>query len=194
MTRPINDFRSKRRFYKLPSADVLATRKRGLFDANPELESALDVHHPIINDIRQRFDTWGKLSDKQVALVLKIARESAKKRAKWAAESAAAAAWDVSVEAGRADVEGEIVSAKWKWNEWGEALKVVVKLDDGRKTYGSVPSAIADPHVETTDARGAVPELVGTRVRFTARLKISDKDPAFAFHTRPSGWVAMEVA
>lgn len=44
----------------------------------PGLEDALKCSHPIVQDIAFRFNRWGSLSEKQIALVLKLAADANK--------------------------------------------------------------------------------------------------------------------
>jgi len=56
----------------------MAIINQKLLADNPGLEAALLTDHRIVNDIRARFLQWGKLSERQIALVLKIAQDAAK--------------------------------------------------------------------------------------------------------------------
>ena len=76
-------------------------------------------------------------------------------------------------EDGRLDVEGEILSVKWKDSDFGGSYKMLVKLSDGRRCWGSVPSKLDEAEE-------------GDSVRFKATFSKSNDDPKFAFFKRPS--------
>ena len=73
-------------------------------------------------------------------------------------------------------ITGEVVLTKWKYTEFGEVLKMIVKSDDGFKVWGSVPRTI----------EGDEETLKGKRVKFMARVQVSDKDECFGFYSRPT--------
>lgn len=50
--------------------------RRAFLNDHPGLEDDLKVDHPVVKDIADRFSNWCNLSDKQVALVRKLAAES----------------------------------------------------------------------------------------------------------------------
>ena len=86
-------------------------------------------------------------------------------------------------------IEGKVVSKKWKDNPfapspkfsggwWGSAndatLKMTVALPDGNRLWGTVPARLV----------AAVKDGAKT-VRFTAKVKASDKDENFGFFSFP---------
>lgn len=57
-------------------ATLTLTRQAKFLAEHPGLETALATDHYIVRDIAARFQQWGSLSEKQVALVLKLAGEA----------------------------------------------------------------------------------------------------------------------
>lgn len=112
------------------------------------------------------------LSEKQVAVVAAaIARHEG-----FQARRAAEAALLVDVPAGRAEIEGEVLSIKHTEFEYrfGSALqtKILVKCN-GFKVFGTAPASIVADVAK------------GSRVRFTATLQ--PKERGFGFFSRPTG-------
>ena len=140
----------------------------------PEIRRALRVDHDITRDIRARLidrPEWG-LSEAQINLLLKLAREAAEQASK---------PEDVytPVIPGSYEVRGEVVALGWKENAYGERLVFTVKVpaeaDDGVfLLWGTVPAAIADGDVEVGDA-----------VQFTANVERGDREEHFGFFKRP---------
>jgi len=127
----------------------------------------------IISDIVGKLVRYGSVSDKQIALIAKLVGDIDRK-AEIAAqrEAEAAAALPIPSFAGRVTVEGVVISRKLVTGFYGDAIKIVVKADDGWKVYGTEPST-----VEAT---------VGDRIRFDAAITVSDDDPKFGFFKRPT--------
>jgi hypothetical protein len=148
--------------------------------ANPGLNAALHTDHDISADLRAKLIKWGSLSDKQVALARKLARE--------ANTPTPPGETEVLPPAGRMVVTGRVVSAKWVDNDFGDALKMLVKVtapDGVYRLWGTVPRAI----VNTVEANGVGPDgtaaaLKGLAVTFTA--KVEPKEPGFGFYSRPT--------
>jgi hypothetical protein len=127
----------------------------------------------IIRDIVGRLVRYGSISDKQAALIAKLIGQI-ERRAEIAAqrEAEAAAALPIPSFAGRVTVEGVIVSRKIVEGFYGDAIKIVVKADDGWRVYGTEPSSV--------EAK------VGDRIRFDAAITVSGDDPKFGFFKRPT--------
>jgi len=85
-------------------------------------------------------------------------------------ESELAANWTVE---GRQEIEGEILSTKVVENDYGVSEKMLLKLSDGRKCWGTVPSKLAKFDI-------------GDIVSIKATISISRDDKTFAFFKRPS--------
>lgn len=89
---------------------------------------------------------------------------------------------------GRVTLKGRIASTKHISNDYGTVTKYLIVLEDGRKTFGSLPSDIsvtyslsAEGHVQQSWS----PVDVGSLVEFVATVEQSDRDPLFYFHSRP---------
>lgn len=141
-------------------------------EQEPEFADALEVDHHIIRDIKSKLFKYGSLSDAQVDLVLKIAREQQEK----AEELADAPA----IEEGRREITGTIVSCKEKQTPWGDQLKMLVEDDDGNRYYGSAPKAL-QKHISTDPS-----DLKGKDVSFTGSVEPSNDDEHFGFFKRPT--------
>jgi ribosomal protein L9 len=132
--------------------------------AHEGLEAALAGEHRILQDLSEKLSWFGSLSDAQVELALKIKRELDAPRPL------------VNIPEGRTMIEGRVVSTKRVEGFRGMTLKMLVEVDTPEGSYrvfGSVPSGIRVDR--------------GDRVRITATLKRSDRDPSFGFFSRPTG-------
>lgn len=142
-------------------------------EAHPGLKEALQVEHRIIQDIASRFVQYRSLSEKQIALVFKLADEVRNPKPPEPEEK------KVAAPQGRQTFEGEIVSAKYQEGYYGEELKITVKVrtpEGAWLAWGTCPSAL----------RGTAQALRGRQVRITGTLTRSDNDH-FAFFKRPKG-------
>lgn len=90
-------------------------------EANPGFKENLDTDHYIIRDIKNRFEQYGSVSEKQVELVAKIAREEREKAARPA---------EVNVPApiGRMVIRGILVSRKAHETVYGVTTKATIKV------------------------------------------------------------------
>lgn len=161
------------------SRNTEATR-RAFLATHPGLGVALQTNHRIIDDIRSRFTRYGSMSDKQVALVLRLAAEGPR-----AVEKTVAA----PVTGDRCTFTGKVVSAKQMLSQFrrGDSdYKMTVKVEtaDGVwLAWGTIPSSIlADRSFEA---------VIGTTVEVTAGLK-AGRDAHFALLVRPSGRIVAE--
>ncbi len=76
---------------------------------------------------------------------------------------------------GRYEITGEILSTKWYYSaDYGDTLKMLVKLENGHRVYGTVPAAL--DHAE----------LEGQTVTFTGTVKRSDSDESYGYFSRPT--------
>lgn len=97
---------------------------------------------------------------------------------------------------GRREVEGTVISEKWKDGTYGRQHKMLVQMDDGNRVWGSVPKAVEDQARSThyydeeqrvwIEVPARVDELRGARVRFTAEVEPSRDDVHFGFYKRPT--------
>jgi hypothetical protein len=136
------------------------------------LEDALAVDHRIIRDIAERFASYRSLSDKQIALVFKLANEVRN-------PTPVVAERHCKAPNGRTTFIGKIVSTKVHESMYGETTKMTVKVitDEGCwLAWGTVPASIDNvPGV-----------LVGREVEITATLE-AGREPHFVFMKRPRG-------
>lgn len=111
---------------------------------------------------------YGNLTDRQVAAVEKWqARET-----EFVARKAAEPKPEQPLEPGRRALAGEIVSTKWVTSDFGETYKMLVRLEDGNKVWGTVP--------QSRDV------VKGQQIRFTATVETSGDDEHFGFFKRPA--------
>lgn len=178
------DSLTKDEFQRLRKAAALnadrvrkSERVNKLYADYPGLEQALTTDHHIVSDIRFRLLARGEISEKQVALVFKIAQQEAERAQRIAdreAEAAALAASGVRVPTGRGTVEGTILSVREQEGAYGFQIKVLVQADEGWKVWGTLPRSLWE------DAR------VGARISFKATITASNDDPVFGFFSRPT--------
>lgn len=186
------DSLTKDEFQRLRKAAALnadrvrkSERVTKLYADYPGLEQALTTNHHIVDDIRFRLLARGEISEKQVALVFKIAQQEAERAQRVAdreAEAAALAASGVRVPTGRGTVEGTILSVREQEGAYGFQIKVLVQADEGWKVWGTLPRSLWE------DAR------VGARITFKATITASDDDPVFGFFSRPTNAALVAAA
>lgn len=138
---------------------------------HPGLEEALKVEHSIVSDIASRLGHYGELSERQVELVFKLAREVADRKTAEDAEV------KVAVVPGRRVITGTVLGTKVQDSVYGSVTKMLVRADDGQKLWGTVPSALFD---------GSDMPLRGRKVQFSGTVEASGKDPFFGFFSRPA--------
>lgn len=134
---------------------------------HPGLAELLEVKHQIIEDIRRKFYGGGycSLTDRQIELVKKLAAE--------AAMPAEPEVPPAPVENGRYQIEGTILGVRTDDTQYGAVTRMLVQNAARSKFWGTAPSALGDG-------------LKGRRVRFTATVTRSDKDPGFGLFKRPA--------
>lgn len=155
---------------------------------NPTIVQRLRAYegaNSFLLDLREKMTTWGELSGKQI-----VAAEKALNRE---AEEASGPP-EIMPPEGRQEIEGEIISAKWRESDYGSALKLTVKVTAAAGRYrlwGTCPAALLDRMIELCDRhgyggnnQGAADNLVGCRVAFTAA--ICPKEDGFGFYSRPT--------
>ena len=108
--------------------------------------------------------SWIVKSDKTIAAL----KKTAEKRKADKAARADAPDW----QEGRFGVSGIVATIKLVEGAYGSCYKMLLKLDDGRSCWGSVPSKLED--VDN-----------GDRVAIKATFEKSKDDPKFAFFKRP---------
>jgi hypothetical protein len=170
------EFRRLREQGRLHAERATRQERVAAFLAEHEgLEAALATDHYISRDLLSSLLRKGELSEKQIELAYKIARQEQERVERMAAreiERQALIEAGVEVPVGRVVVEGVVLTTKWVDNDFGGSLKMLVQAEAGWKVWGTVPSAI-----ET---------YKGDRVRFTATIERSDDDQTFGFYKRPT--------
>lgn len=116
--------------------------RAAFLDKHPGLATDLEVDHPIVRDIAAKFITYRTLSDKQVALVQKLAHEVRNPKPEAEREK------NVTAPVGKGiDFLGTIVSAKLRTGDWGTSWKITVKVttpDGVWLAWGTAPSILMD--------------------------------------------------
>lgn len=135
-----------------------------------------------IADLRRAVFRYGSLTDGQMAALPKaLARIE-----EWTTPGAACAvdfSGDPAPE-GRVEVEGEVISVKERDTAYGYEIKMTVAADAGYKVWVTRPRALEGYWDDDGIYHAGVDR--GDRVRFTATLTRSDRDPRFAFGKRPT--------
>jgi hypothetical protein len=155
-----------------------AEKRQKFLDANEGLESAFNCQHRIVQDIKSKFSTYGSLSEKQVAFVLKLAAEASKPAVAKVEEA------HTPAPEGRVSFMGLVVASKSVDTEWGVQIKITVKVEttDGSwLAWGTCPASILSECANEGGVRGK-------RVEITATLK-RGRDEHFALMSRPNGRV-----
>jgi hypothetical protein len=96
--------------------------------ANPGLAAALQLKHYITVNINARFAAEGKLSPAQIALVLRLADEATTRAANPTAARGNGIETHVAAPLGRVTFTGKIVSRKNHSSEWGDSIKITIKV------------------------------------------------------------------
>lgn len=141
---------------------------------HPGLGEALECNHPIVSDIKAKFVQYRSLSDKQVALVLKLDNEVKNPKPVEAR---------VEAPQGRTTFRGTVVSVKNVEGNFGVQTKLTVKVTTPEGVWlawGTCPAAL----VESL----SFAQLRGTEVEITATLK-PGREKGFALMSRPLGKV-----
>lgn len=126
-----------------------------------------EVRSTFISSIRRRLFKDGHLTARQVEAV----------KGAWERERLSEQEANVVPE-GRATVTGVVIKTDVRSGVRFERAVMTVKVDEGFVAWGTIPSAILPT--------GALDDLHGKRVRFSARFEPADDDPGFAFYSRPT--------
>ena len=144
-------------------------------------------HGGFFHDLLHKLNRYGELTEKQTAAVLRAMDRDREKAEQRQAEADAA---EGPLVEGRREVVGEVLGTKVQDGFYGDALKMLVREDDGNKVWGTVPQALLDQVYEMDkdddDFDGTKKLLPGKRVRFTALVLRSDRDEHFGFFKRPT--------
>ena len=161
-------------------AEELATDRTTFLSENPivnEIWEAYKAHDPrvcwgpdkemsFLESVVSKLESYSSLSEKQVAALIK-AWGRANDRAREDAEPKGPAP------SGRVEVTGKVLGVKTTPSQWGDQVKMIVKLENKSKVWVSVPANLL-----AEDLRGKTIEL-------TATFEVSKDDPHFAFGKRP---------
>lgn len=151
-------------------------------NATPGLENALDVDHNITQSIKRSAIRYGNLSQKQIALVFKLAFE-----AYCVPEPVAPVAEVAKVPVPETNgklvtLTGVVSGTKWQENNFGSVLKMrlVCETPDGEYVvWGTVPAKLR----QAQDADLNYVFGVGSKIQFgVKKLVQSDDDPSFGFY------------
>ncbi len=186
--------RSKKKKARLRMAELSkmrnAKKRAEILAQHAGLEDALCCDHYIIQDISCRFKRYHAISDKQVALVMKLAAELAEK----ALLPPVPEDIELPVPVGKHLVRGLVVSAKerpgFAYGSYETKLTVKVTTDEGTwLVWGTQPVALEralDDHNHDCPQADKLPSLKGATIEFMATITASDDDPHFGFYKRPT--------
>ena len=136
---------------------------------------------------------WGKLSENQCTAVLKCIDGQVDRQAKWDAKQKSEHAAAESIENGKQQITGEVLTIKVKDGFYGLEIKMIVKDDRGFKVWGTVPSKLKDAAYESGSTEH-LQWLKGQRVSFSANLEASEDNIKFGFYKRPTKVSLVEPA
>ena len=207
------NFREQVNTWKIHNERVAKARK---FAAEHNITAALDLYlsnakadeslseydrfpHNTLVDMMGKLVRWGNISEKQIAFAVKLLAQIADQPRKLAERAARdAARKPLPVTDKRVTVEGVIISAKYQEGGYTSqgfyqpsAVKIVVEHADGWKVCGTAARELTDAIREFSDKSYLSGDqeaelLKGKRIRFDARLTVSDKDAKFGFFKRPT--------
>jgi hypothetical protein len=138
-------------------------------------------HRCTIQEMVGKLVRYGDLSDKQYQYLGKLIEwhdnydELQKKREK-ERKAQHDAAKPIPATDKRLSIEGTVLSIKAVESEYGVTMKLLLMADEGWKVFGSVPSGMGSQ--DGFDR--------GCRIRFDARVTVSEDDPKFGFYSRPT--------
>jgi len=158
---------------------VYATRVRFLEQPeNAEFKAALeDINHEaharngFARDIVAKFNQYGSVSARQIECFISSLKRDHEYVARKAAE-----AQEVKgpVPSGRVEFNCEVLSTKLQFSQYGETVKMLVKLENNSRVWVTVPSACGGSAVR------------GAKLRIRATVEASKDDPSFGFGKRPT--------
>lgn len=153
-----------------------------------------------LRDMCGKVVQWGnELSEKQQAFAHKLLRQIADRPAMLAEREAKDAnRKPIPAFIKRATIEGVVISAKYDCGGWKddmgndrefyrpEGIKIVVEHADGWRVWGSASSDLSPGDGKYMSGEDRAAWLKGKRVKFDARITVSDKDSKFGFFKRPT--------
>lgn len=176
------------------AARALKAKDRADFlAAHDGLAAELETDHPIVRDIAQRFQAYCAISDKQIALVRKLAAEIRN-------PAPAEVFTDAPKASGRITFRGRVLAVKLADTAYGDAFKITVKVETEQGAWlawGTCPALLIDAANHAHPSEPAARALRGATVEITAALK-PGREPHFALLCRPAGkivtWPTAEAA
>lgn len=138
-----------------------------------------DSDDRFLQSVRFNLQKWGNLWPNQIEAVrrVKAAKEA---RAIREAEEAAKLATAPALQAGVQTIEGEIISTRWDQGYTGESvLKMLVRLDNGNKVFGTAPAKVRQHANHNDDA------MKGLKVSFVAEVKPKIGEDHFGYYKSP---------
>lgn len=148
--------------------------RQAFLEANPVFATAIShlaepVHDKNLfaKDVVSKLNQYGSLSEKQMAAVIaSLARD-----VEYAAKPKAIEVKG-NAPTGRTEVKGEVLSTKIQSGQWGDTLKMLVKLENNSRVWVSVPSGSGVGR--------------GDRIVVKATWEPSKDDKSFGFGSRPT--------
>lgn len=147
--------------------------------------------HEFLMDVRDKLYRFGRLSERQVAAVLRIKTPPVSLEEQLGIEPA-------PVIEGRIGIEGTVLAQKAKETIYGVIEKMLVLDDRGFKIWVTAPESIlsalsSEQHAlwnreahESPEDYPTTDTLKTRRVKFMAKVTRSDRDETFGFGSRPS--------
>ena len=143
--------------------------------------------------LREGYERWGSLTEKQTSKLLEIVEEVRTKVGKWDEQEAERIANATPWEAGRQDAEVTLVSAKLKrqpsfnpYDRYEDLVwKGVFQREDGSRVWCTIPGKLVDA-VGWREEEYMARYLRGAKLVLTVTVEPKDGEPTFAFGKRPT--------
>ncbi len=147
---------------------------------------ALQLEHPVVQDIKRKLREYGDLSPKQIALVFRLANSKDNPEPE-----------EVTVKAptGKMKFRGVLVSKKNKETYYGIVTKIVVKVttpDGVWLAWGTAPSGLYETTTLPQGVTTSLNPVIGDEVEISCTLEAGSGPEAkehFVFMKRPRGKV-----
>lgn len=88
---------------------------------------------------------------------------------------------------GKQAVQGELINTKIQEGQYGDTIKMLVKLDNGSKVFGTFPNKLWD----SIEDHETIKSLYGAKIQFTATF--TQNNDSFSFYSRPSKVSVLEM-
>lgn len=150
-----------------------------------EMNEGIRRENNFMRSMREAVVKYGSLTERQLAAVVKFQANEVQFAARKAEEDANAE----DVIEGTITVTGEVISAKYKYTQFGETLKITVRDDRGFKVYGTCAKQLQAKMGMEADEFYTDEQMkdlfVGRRIEFTATVNQAEGDTKFGFFSRP---------